>query len=394
MKTALVHDFLFEYAGSERVLEQMLHVFPQADLFAVMDFLPDGQRSFLNGHQAYTTFIQHFPLLRRNPPRFMPLAVPWMPLAIEQLNLSAYDLVISSSHSVAKGVLLSPEQVHISYIHSPMRYAWDLEDEYLRSGLIAHQPFRMMARIIFSQLRTWDVRTAHGVDAFIANSQFVASRIWRVYRRQAHVIYPPVDVSRFDFNPEKDNFYLVVSRLVPYKRVDLIVEAFNRMPGRQLVVIGDGPEMSRLRRLVGNNTRLFGYQPDEVVRKAMSKARALVVAAVEDFGITSVEAQASGTPVIALATGGSNETVIGFDQPEATGLFFEQQTVESLVEAVGNFEKTRLMIQPENCRKNAFRFRPERFREEFQDIVESEWSLRKCLSISQQQVQQEALHDG
>lgn len=364
-RIAVIHEWLSSFFGSERVLEQILRLYPRADVFCVADFLPPSERSFLNGRQVTTTFIQRLPLARRHFRKYLPL----MPLAVEQFDLSSYDLVISSSHAVAKGVLTSPRQLHISYVHTPMRYAWDLQEQYLSNGH-ARKTRRLMARTLLHYMRMWDVRTANGVDAFVVNSNFVARRVWKIYRREAAVVYPPVDVASFSIARNRKPYYLTVSRLVPYKRIDVIVEAFSRMPERQLTVIGSGPELSRLKSLATPNIAILGYQPFEVIRDYMQQARAFIFAAEEDFGIAPVEAQACGTPVIAFASGGATETVIEND----TGVFFPEQTADSLVEAVRGFESASHRFDPCRIRRNAERFGMDRFRDEFGDLVEREYA--------------------
>lgn len=367
MKTAIVCDWLTSFAGSEKVLGEMIRVFPDADVFAVVDFLPDDARDFLRGKEVRTTFIQGLPFARKRFRSYLPL----MPLAVEQIDLSGYDLVLSSSHAVAKGVLTGPEQLHISYVHTPMRYAWDMQAAYLaESGFSSVK--KMLARGILHYLRIWDARTAAGVDRFITNSQYIARRIMKCYRREAKVIYPPVDVDVFTPSGEKGDYYLTASRLVSYKKVRLIAEAFRGMPDKKLVIIGDGPEGEAVRRLSGGNIEFLGYQPFEVLRDKLRHARAFVFAAEEDFGIAPVEAMACGTPVIAYGHGGALETVrdIGEFRADGTGIFFEQQTAESIKEAVARFEETEASITPEACRRNAERFSRERFREELRTYIE------------------------
>lgn len=351
-KVAIVCEWLVTYAGSEKVLEQLIKCFPQADLFCVCDFLPDADRGFLQGKLPKTTFIQRLPWARKKYRSYLPL----MPLAIEQLDVSGYDLVISSSHAVAKGILTGPDQVHICYVHSPMRYAWDLQHQYLKEAGMDRGIKGWLARAILHYMRLWDYRTANGVDYFIANSRFIARRIKKVYGREAEVIYPPVDVEGFEYCEDKENYYLTASRMVPYKKVKLIVEAFNEMPDRELVVIGDGPDFKKIQEIAGDNVQLLGYQPDDVLRKYMQHAKAFVFVAEEDFGITPVEAQACGTPVIAYGRGGALETVRGYGQgtSDATGVFFDEQIVASIKEAVEHFEQ--VSIACEACRKNAERF--------------------------------------
>jgi hypothetical protein len=363
-RVAIVHDWLVTYAGAERVLEQMIACFPNADIFSLVDFVED--RKFLAGKQATTSFIQRLPLAKKKYRAYLAL----MPIAIEQLDLSAYDLVISSSHAVAKGVLTGPDQVHISYVHSPIRYAWDLQHQYLAQSNLTRGLRSIVARVILHYIRNWDTRTANSVDHFVANSNFIARRIRKVYQREADVIFPPVDVQSFVVQEHKEDFYLTASRMVPYKKIDLIVEAFSRMPGKRLVVIGDGPEMATIRAKAGPNVEILGYQPFSVLHDHLRRAKAFVFAAEEDFGIAPVEAQACGTPVIAFGKGGVLETVRELGQPHPTGIFFREQTVPALVAAVRDFEENARRFLAADCRANAERFSIARFRERFVAYVE------------------------
>lgn len=369
MKVAVVHEWFSTIAGSERVVEQILALYPQADLFAVYAD-PDvvRQTPFLRDRRVITTFIQHLPRARRSFRAYLSL----MPLAVEQLDLSAYDLVISSAHAVAKGVLTGPDQLHISYVHTPIRYAWDLQHQYLRESGLAKGLKSWIARWMLHRIRLWDYRTAAGVDHFVANSRFIARRIRKVYARDAEVVHPPVNVDAFSLQEAKQDYFLTASRLVPYKRIELIVQAFARMPDKRLVVVGDGPEMARLQALAAPNVELVGYQPFEQLRAHMQRARAFVFAAEEDFGIIPVEAQACGTPVIAFGKGGSLETVIDSNDPAtATGLFFAEQTPESIVDAVRRFDALPSgFFSPATCRANAQRFSIEAFRQNFGALVE------------------------
>ncbi len=362
---AIAHDWFASYAGSERVVEQMLAVYPQADLFSLVDFLDASQRSFIQNKTVQTSFIQNLPFARRAFRQYLPL----MPLAVEQFDLSAYDLVISSSHAVTKGVITGPDQLHLCMCYSPIRYAWDLQHQYLRESGAGKGVKGWLVRWMLHKIRQWDYRTANGVDHFIAISDFIARRIWKVYRRRATVIYPPVDVDAFEVTQQKQDFYLAASRLVPYKRIDLIVRAFAQMPDRQLVVIGDGPEMMRLRSFTSNNIKLLGYQSSPVLKEYLQAAKAFIFAAEEDFGILPVEAQAAGTPVIAYGRGGALETVV----EGKTGLFFEQQTVEHLIGAIDAFEDQPVNFDPWVIRQNAERFSVQRFQREFQSFVEDAW---------------------
>ena len=357
-RVAIVHDWLVTYAGAERVLEQIIDCFPEADLFAVVDFVDEKDRAFLRGKPVTTSFIQRLPFARKKYRGWLPL----MPLAIEQLDVSGYDVVISSSHAVAKGVLTGPDQFHLSYVHSPIRYAWDLQHQYLQESHLTRGPKSAMARLILHYIRNWDVRTANSVDQFVANSQFIARRIHKVYQREAAVVYPPVDIDAFSLETRKEDFYLTASRLVPYKKIDLIVEAFARTPERRLVVIGDGPDMQKIRAKAAPNIEIMGYQPFAVLHDRMRRAKAFVFAAEEDFGISVVEAQACGTPVIAYGKGGALETVRDGARP--TGLFFEEQDAEAIIAAVDAFEREPGRIRAEDCRANAQRFSARRFREQ------------------------------
>jgi len=366
MKVAIVHDWLVTYAGAERVLEQMLAVYPDADLFSLIDFVPEQERAFLGNRPVRTSFLQRLPGVRRRYRSFLPL----MPLAIEQFDLSGYDLVLSSSYAVAKGVITGPDQLHLCMCHSPVRFAWDLQHQYLREAGLEKGVGSMLVRYMLHRLRVWDLRTANGVDGFIAISRFIRRRIWKVYRRRSVVIYPPVDISAFTPGGVREEFYVTASRMVPYKRIDLIVEAFAAMPQRKLVVIGDGPEARRIRSRGARNIEFLGQQPFEILRDHLRRAKAFVFAAEEDFGIAPLEAQACGTPVIAYGKGGALETIRGPGEVSPTGIFFQEQSVSSLVNAVEMFERDRGSIDPAACRQNAERFAPQRFRHEFSAYVD------------------------
>ncbi|WP_230413172.1 glycosyltransferase family 4 protein [Paraburkholderia antibiotica] len=359
MKVAIVHDWLVAPGGAEKVLEQIIECFPDADIFSLVDFLED--RRPLGGKPVTTSFIQRLPLARKRYRAYLPL----MPLAVEQFDLSSYDLIITSSYAVAKGVLVGPDQTHVSYVHSPMRYAWDLQHQYLREANLLSGPKSWAARVMLHYLRSWDAHSANGVDRLIANSQFVARRVMKTYRRDAVVIPPPVDVTEFELRTDKEDFYLTASRMVPYKRIDLIVEAFNATPHRKLVVIGDGPQMASIRAKAGPNVSILGYQPFDVLKDYLQRARAFVFAAEEDFGIVPLEAQACGTPVIAFGKGGALETVVPVGEAHPTGVFFAQQTVVSMLDAIDRFERLGVYITPTACRANAERFSAAVFRRAF-----------------------------
>jgi glycosyltransferase involved in cell wall biosynthesis len=363
-RIAVVHDWLVDYSGAERVLAEILRCFPSADLFSLIDHMPEAERAALGGRRATTTFLQRMPGVATHLGHYLAL----MPLAVEQLDVTGYDLVISSSHAVAKGVIASPDALHVCYVHSPMRYAWDQQYSYLgdRWGRGVQG---IALRWLLHRLRMWDHRSAAGVDRFIANSRFVARRIAKAYRREADVIYPPVDTEFFRPGPAREDYYVTLSRLMAYKRVDLLVQAFRELAGRRLVVIGDGPEYARLKAAAPPNVELVGRLPAEAVRARLQRARAFLFASVEDFGIAPVEALACGTPVIALRRGGAAETVTGLDGAAPTGVFFEEQSAAAVAAAVRTFEASAPRITSQACRARAEGFSPERFRSEFAAFV-------------------------
>ncbi|MES1025560.1 glycosyltransferase [Gloeocapsa sp. BRSZ] len=371
LKYALVHEWLTPKAtgGSELVVQEILkHI--DADLYALIDFESTNPDSYLFQRAIGTTFLQHFPFARNGVQKYLPL----LPLAIEQLDLRAYDVIVSSSHTVAKGVLTSPDQMHVCYCHTPMRFAWELTFDYLRNSRSGRGLPGILTRYLLHRMRQWDTLSANRVDYFVANSQNTARRIWRCYRRPATVIYPPVNMERFPLITTKQDFYLTVSRLVSYKQVSLIVRAFNQLK-KPLVVIGTGPELKQIRTLAQSNVQVLGEQPNEVVEKYMAAAKAFVYAACEDFGIAPVEAQACGTPVIAYGAGGALETVrsIGQYSDTGTGIFFATQTEAALMEAIEKFEAYQRVFQPEWIRTHATQFAAPVFREKFLAFLHNSW---------------------
>ncbi|MQW92628.1 glycosyltransferase [Acinetobacter wanghuae] len=372
INTAVVADWLVTYAGAERVLCEMLKTVPHADLFAVIDFIDETTRKkYFQGKLAQTTFIQHLPFAQKKYRNYLP----FMPYAIEQLDVSKYDVVISSSHAVAKGILTGPDQLHISYVHSPIRYAWDLQHQYLNELNLNKGLKSLIIRWLLHKIRMWDYRTSNGVDHFVANSKFIARRIKKVYGREADIIYPPVNTDIFQPKDNKDNYYVTASRMVPYKKIDLIVESFSHMKDKKLVVIGDGPDMEKIKAKASSNIEILGYQNNDVMQEYMRNAKAFVFAAEEDFGITPVEAQACGTPIIAFGKGGALETVVGKNAENPTGVFFEEQKIDSLIKAISSFEREQHIYTPENCRLNALKFSTDRFNQEFSKYIEDKWNL-------------------
>ena len=362
-QTAFIHDWLSGgNAGAEKVLSEMLCAKPGTPVYTLVHKPEDFKGTPLEHTEIYTSAIQHWPKGISHYRTYLP----FMPYQIEQFDLTAYDTIVSSSHAVAKGVLVSAGQLHISYVHSPIRYAWDLYQQYLREANLTSGVKATLAKVALHYIRLWDHSTANRVDVFLANSEYVARRIWRTYRRPARVLYPPVDVDRFDHTRPREEFYFTMSRFVPYKKIDLIVETFTRL-GKPLVVIGAGPDFDKVKALAGPNVELLGRQSDEVVADYMARCKAFVFAADEDFGIVPVEAQAAGAPVIAYGKGGTLETVVA----DQTGVFFGQQNVESLTRAVALFESKADEFDAAVIRQHAEKFRPERFRAEFTAILEA-----------------------
>nr|WP_231402760.1 glycosyltransferase [Caenimonas aquaedulcis] len=360
-----------EWGGSEDCLRLMLQCYPQAELFATIDFLSARDRERLGGRPIATTFLQRAPGARTKFWNYLPITA----LAVETHDVGDAEMVISSSHAFAKGVVTRADQLHVSYVYSPMRYAWDLHHQYLRDYRLDRGVKGMLARLMFHRLRAWDRQTPNNVDFFMAISKHVRDRVWRTYRRPAKVIYPPVRTHELAVQSHKDDFYVTVSRLVSYKRADIMIEAFRAMPSRKLVVIGDGPELAALRARCPANVELKGWQPDEVVREHLRAARAFIFAAHEDFGISPVEAQACGTPVIAYGAGGSLETVRGAaGGARPTGLFFHEQTAASLQRAVEAFEASRADFDPQVCREWSEQFSEARFLHEFAQATQRAWS--------------------
>jgi len=371
LKIACVHEWLTEWGGSEDCLRLILECYPQAQLHATIDFLSPKDRERLGHRTIQTTLLQRAPWVGTQFWNYLPVTA----LAVESHDLGEADMIISSSHAFAKGVVTRGDQFHASYVYSPMRYAWDLHHQYLRDYKLDRGLKGLLARYVFHRLRIWDRQTANNVDFFMAISAHVQQRIWRTYRRPSRVVYPPVRTHQFSVCTQKEGHYLTVSRLVSYKRISLMLDAFRAMPSRKLIVIGDGPEMPALKANCPPNVTLMGWQPDDVVQRHLQAARAFIFAAHEDFGISPVEAQACGTPVIAYGAGGSLETVRGLTAARPTGLFFPQQTAASLTQAVEAFEAAGPVFDPLACREWAEQFSEARFKAQFASSVDEAWSL-------------------
>jgi glycosyltransferase involved in cell wall biosynthesis len=368
MRVAIVHDWFYVIGGAERVLQGMLRCFPQADVHCLFDLLPQSERLKIGYESSKTSFLQRMPGIRRHM-----VYLPLMPIAIEQLDLRKYDVILSSSSAVAKGVLTGPDQLHVSYVHSPMRYAWDMQHTYLEEAGLARGMGSILARLMLHRLRIWDLRSVHGVDEYIANSKFIARRIQKLYRREAKVIYPPVSVPRVVSNVHKERYFLTASRLVQYKNTRVIVEAFRDLPDERLIVIGTGPELARLKKLSGPNVTFLGFVDDDERDRLMAAARAFVFAAQEDFGIVVVEAQARGTPVIALGCGGATETVVT-DGPNPTGMFFTEPRADLITIAIQKFIQEEGRFSSGSCHQHASRFSENRFDLAFKTFVEARWA--------------------
>jgi glycosyltransferase involved in cell wall biosynthesis len=361
-KTALVHDWLTGMRGGERALEAIYELYP-SPLYTLIK-TKNFKSSIIDPSRVITSSIQKIPfsgrLYRKLPFLF--------PRAIEEFDLSGYDVILSTSHAVAKGVLTNASQLHICYMHTPMRYAWDLTFQYLREAGIEKGIIGMLARKAFHNIRTWDIISANRVDYYLTNSAYVARRIKKIYNREAEVIYGPADTDYFSLNENKDKTYVAASHMVPYKRMDIIAGAFSRMRNKKLVIIGKGPDEKKIKAIAANspNIEMAGYLDREEFRNCLQRARALIFAAEEDFGLLPVEAQACGTPVIAFCRGGVRETIID----GRTGIFFTSQDEKSIIEAVGRFEEIEDGLDYRAIRENALRFSKSEFQRKYKNFVE------------------------
>nr|WP_314234210.1 glycosyltransferase family 4 protein [uncultured Campylobacter sp.] len=365
MKKALIHDWFSTYAGAEKCVESFTDIWDDFEIYSLIDFLKGTDRDkILKGKRAHTSFIQKLPFAKDKYRNYLPL----FPLAIEEFDLSGYDVVLSSSHAVAKGVLTHSNQLHIAYVHTPIRYAWDLYHQYLRESGLDRGLKGMLAKYFLHKIRLWDASTANRVDHYVANSRYIARRIKKTYGKPSDVIYPPVNVDKFTLRETKEEFYLTASRMVPYKKIDLIVEAFSQTD-KKLLVIGDGPDMAKIKSKAGKNVELLGFADDETMADLMGRAKAFVFAAEEDFGITPVEAQACGTPVICFGRGGARETV----RDGESGLYFMEQNAKELLAAVAKFEQNYDKFEPIKIRENSLKFSRARFEAEIKSYVEKKY---------------------
>lgn len=362
MKVAIIQEWLVTVGGSDKVVKAILDVFPDADIFTLVAKKEICDELGIPWNKVHTSFIQKMPLGKKKHRAYLPL----FPFAIEQFDLRGYDVVISSSHCVAKGVLTKAEQLHISYVHSPIRYCWDMYNEYLEESNLYKGLKSWLVRMMLHPVRKFDAITANRVDYYISNSDYVGQRIRKTYRRNATTIHPNIDISNFELCTDKQEYYLASSRLVAYKKIDIIIEAFNQMPDKKLIVVGGGPNLETYKKLAKGNVTIMGYQPFDVLKERMQHAKAFVFAADEDFGMIPIEAQSCGTPVIAYGHGGSLETVC----EGKTGLFFNSQTTDAIIEAVNRFEKMgNQPFSPYDCREWAEKFSEERFKKEIYEFV-------------------------
>lgn len=375
MKVAIVQEWLVTVGGSDKVVKAILDVFPDADIYTLVAKKEVCDELGIPWEKVHTSFIQKMPLGTKKHRAYLPL----FPFAIEQFDLRGYDVVISSSHCVAKGVLTKADQLHICYCHSPIRYCWDMYNEYLEESHLDKGFKSWLVRLMLHPIRQFDAIAGSRVDYYISNSDYVGQRIRKTYRRKATTIHPNIDISNFELCNDKQKYYLASSRLVAYKKIDTIIEAFNQMPDKKLVVIGGGPNLEAYRKLANANVTVMGYQPFDVLKDKMQHAKAFVFAADEDFGMIPIEAQSCGTPVIAYGHGGSLETVNG----GKTGLFFYEQTPEAIVEAVNKFEAMGLQpFAPADCRQWAEGFSEERFKREIKEFVEEKYEEFKKNGIN------------
>lgn len=358
LNIAFVQDALPFRGGAEKVLSAALEVFPNAPIYTLVFNKKEFENTLFEKSKVVTSFIDRLPGAHQNHRIFLPL----MPLAIEQFDLRQYQLIVSFSYAVAHGILVQPDQIHISYTHSTLRNAWQGYHRYMNSS------GSLVKRLLLHYLRVWDAASANRVDYFVANSDWIAKAIWRTYRRRAEVIYPPVDVEFFKPEIRRGNYYICTSRLAAHKRVDLVVEAFSRL-GLPLIVIGQGPEYNSLKKLAAPNVKLPGWQPNIELAGLLGKAKAFVHAGEEDFGIAMVEAQAAGCPVITLDGGAAREIIIA----NKTGLFFKEQTIDSITEAVMAFENSAVEFDSSAISRNADRFSRDRFKTKFADLVVKDW---------------------
>ncbi len=363
LKVAIVHDWIASYTGGEKCVESFLNIWKDADLFTLVNLYEDNKRfEVFNKREPKTSFLQKNNWVKKNYRKFLLL----FPYAIERFDLSNYDLIISSSSAVAKGVITNANQLHICYCHTPMRYAWDLSFQYLKEAGLTKGIEGLFAKIVLHYLRMWDVTSSNRVDYFIANSKNISKRINKIYRRNSEVICPPVDTSFYTSETNKDDYFITVSRFVPYKKIDILIEAFNEMPDKKLIIIGEGPDEKKLRNHAKKNVEILNYQHQDKLKLFLQKAKAFIFAAEEDFGISIIEALSCGTPVIAFNKGGAAETISNGQ----TGVLFNRQDKGHIIDAINEFESGKYKFDPNFLSAEANKYSKEIFEEKIKKFVE------------------------
>ena len=383
-KIALVHDWFLKdsFGGSEKVTVIINELFDSKysvpDIFSLTQNIENTKKDFLNDKKIKTSLIQSLPFGKTHVQHFLPL----LPFAIEQLDLRNYDLVVSSSHALAKGVLTSPDQLHISYVHTPMRYAWDQMYTYLKKSKLSKFGLEFIIRYVLYKLREWDFYSSQRIDHFISNSTFTAKRIKKYWGKDSEVIHPPVDIKRFIHDKNRLDFYLSLNRLVPNKRIDLLIRAFNKL-GLPLVVIGDGPERFKLEKMAKPNIKILSKISDSEVENYLSRCRAFVYASLEDFGIAPVEAMASGAPVIAYGKGGVLDTINCLTSNDhkklSNGILFKNQTTKDIIDVIEWFEDKKIWkkFNPEMLNDYSQQFSIENFITKFEFSINNTWDKFK-----------------
>ena len=369
LKIAIIHDWLVGKFGAENVLAEIIKICPNSEIFTIIDYIPNKDRDFLQGRKTNQSFIAKLPFARKHFRKYLSL----MPIAIEQFDLSGFDIIISISAAVAKGVIPKPDQLHICYINSPIRYAWDMEEQYIKESNIKGLK-KILLKYSLHKIRMWDVASSYRVDHFISNSNFIKARVEKYYRRESDVLNPNIDIDYFiqeKDESKKSDYFFTIARHVPYKKIDLIIEAFNQMPDKKLIVGGSGEQTEYLKEIAGPNITFTGHIKREELRSYMQNAKAFIYAALEDFGIVMGESLSAGTPVIAYGKGGSRDIVKDKSEyRDATGILFPDQRKESLINAVNDFCNNEKIFNTENCINSVQHLSAENFRTSFQKIVE------------------------
>jgi len=371
MKVAIIHDWLEKKGGGEKVLEEIIKIFPNAELFVIADFMINKKdRQFLKKIKIKKSFIHYLPFSKNHFRKY----IFFMPLAVKLFNLKKYNLIISSSSSFAKNINKSKNQLHICYCHTPSRYAHFMLDEYLKDYKIKNFLTKYILRKFLSIFAKYDIKNSNNVDYFIANSFFVRKRIKKIYKKNSEVMYPPININKYNYKIKKKNFFLTSSRLVPYKKVDLIIKAFNEMPKYKLVVCGDGPNYLNYKKLANKNIIFKGWVSDKKLKELLSEANAFIFAALEDFGIAPIEALASGTPVIALNGGGTKETISVNSKKFLCGLLFKKQNKAEIKKAVKKFVNQRKLFKSTNCRVKSYNYSQLKFKKKLISFVNNKVS--------------------